>query len=80
MGAAFTRIMIANSFGRKPVNGGMPPMDKSKSGSDRARTLWDVRLLGRSSAVSMFSVIISVNTGTRIVTYTAKYSIVSMEL
>jgi hypothetical protein len=55
-------------------------MDKSKSGSDRARTLWDVRLLGRSSAVSMFSVIISVNTGTRIVTYTAKYSIVSMEL
>lgn len=72
MGAVFTRIMIVNSFGRNPVNGGMPPMDKSRSGSDKARTLWDIRLLGRSSAVSMFSVIISVNTGTRIVTYTAK--------
>ena len=80
MEAAVTRVMLAKSIGRKPINGGMPPMDKSKSGSDRARTLWDVRLLGRSSAVSMFSVIISVNTGTRIVTYTAKYSIVSMEL
>lgn len=66
-GAAFASATIARSFGKNPVNGGMPPIDRSRSGKDRARILFIMSLLGKSSAVSMFSVTISVNTGMRII-------------
>lgn len=67
IGAAFASAVIAKSFGKNPVRGGMPPMDRSKSGRDRARTLWVMSLWDRNSEVSIFSVTISVNTGIRII-------------
>jgi hypothetical protein len=39
IGAVFTKATIVSSLGRKPVNGGIPPMDRRRSGSESARIL-----------------------------------------
>lgn len=66
IGAVVARAIIARSFGKKPVSGGMPPIDRSRRGRARARTLFIMSLCDRNSVVSIFNVTINVNTGMRI--------------
>lgn len=72
IGAYDTRAVIANSLGRKPVNGGIPPMDRrsAASGSQNLGCVSSGALV--VVEVSIFSTISRVNTGIRIVEYSEK--------